>query len=184
MSRLGDWGCTSSGRRYWPADPRPEDIDIQDIAHALSLQCRFGGHVRRFYSVAQHSVLVANLCPPADTLWGLLHDASEAYIVDIPRPLKYAPGMEGYLALEKKMMGAVCERFGLSPEMPASVREADERLLASEARDLMPHVGDAGVPGWGLTHAPVGFTIQPWEPFLARERFLSLFHRFNTARAA
>src|ERR1039457_118422 len=82
---------TFSGLRFWPLDPNPEKILIDDIAHALAHQCRFGGHASRFYSVAEHSVHVSRLCPPEDALWGLLHDASEAYLVDLPRPLKQLP---------------------------------------------------------------------------------------------
>lgn len=179
MSRIGDWGCTASGKRYWPADPRPEDIDINDIAHALSMQCRFGGHVKEFYSVAQHSVHVSEHCSPADALWGLLHDASEAYIVDIPRPLKYAAGMEGYLALERKMMHAVCDAFGLPREMPASVRAADELLLASEACLLMPDTGDAAVQHWGIERLDAPACAIPWTPEHARQRFLARFHELT-----
>lgn len=161
-ARIGGWGCTSTGRQYWPEDPRPEDICIEDIAHALALQCRFGGHCREFFSVAQHSVYVSQICDPDDALWGLLHDASEAYIVDIPRPFKMAAGMEGYHAFESRFMAAVCERFGLPAEMPESVRVADEALLATEARDLMPRDGDAGVPRWSLTHPALWWRVIPW----------------------
>jgi hypothetical protein len=174
--RIGQWGCTANGWKYWPTDPRPGDIETLDIAHALSLQCRFGGHVSEFYSVAQHSVAVSFACDPADALWGLLHDASEAYIVDIPRPLKYAAGMEGYVRLEQAMMRAVCERFGLPLDMPESVRYADEVLLATEARDLMPHHGPAGVPHWGLTHPPLPDRIACWSPTQARIHFLDRLH--------
>src|ERR1017187_10636100 len=75
---------TFSGIHFWPLLPNPADIRIEDIAHALSNQCRFAGHAREFYSVAEHSVRVSQLCPPEDALWGLLHDASEAYLTDVP----------------------------------------------------------------------------------------------------
>src|SRR5690606_5290032 len=82
--RLGDWMQTFTGRAVYPLDLRPDDIDIQDIAHALSMQCRYAGHTRQFYSVAEHSVHVARWCRqygPAAALEGLLHDATEAYLV-------------------------------------------------------------------------------------------------------
>lgn len=174
MERMGDWGCTFTGAQYWPEDPRPEDIRIEDIAHALAHQCRFGGHCREFYSVAQHAVLVSEECDPADAMWGLLHDASEAYIVDIPRPLKNAAGMAGYKAIEGAFMAAVCERFGLPLEMPASVRRADEVLLATEARDLMP---PASVAKWTLLYPPKAGYVLPWSPRRAKEAFLLRFHQ-------
>jgi hypothetical protein len=77
-SRRGDWMQTFTGRRFWPLDPRGEDVLIEDIAHALSLLTRYGGHCTRFYSVAEHSVLLARAATPENALWLLLHDASEA----------------------------------------------------------------------------------------------------------
>lgn len=183
-NRKGAWGCTYSGRKYWPECPVPADIDIQDIAHALSLQCRFGGHTREFYSVAQHAVHVSTICKPENALWGLLHDASEAYIVDIPRPLKVAPDMTGYSRLEIRMMRAVCERFGLPDRMPQDVAEADEILLATEARDLMPHEGEARVPVWQLRHPPAPFPIECWTPEQAKARFLVRFNQLTESEAA
>ena len=82
--RNGSWLQTYTGIQFWPLDPRPEEIDIQDIAHALSLLCRFNGHCQRFYSVAEHSVHVSTILAPEFGLWGLLHDAAEAYLSDIP----------------------------------------------------------------------------------------------------
>jgi uncharacterized protein len=176
-ARRGDWGCTFTGRQYWPEDPRPEDIDIEDIAHALAHQCRFGGHCREFYSVAQHSVLVSEACPPEHALWGLLHDASEAYLVDVPRPAKRA--MPEYVRMEAAMMAAVCKRFGLSAEMPAAVKLADEATLAAEARDLMP---PASVARWCLPVAPVVTApIRPLSPADAKGLFL---HRFSVLVSA
>src|SRR5579885_2784587 len=86
--RHGDWIQTYCGVAFYPLDPRPEEILIEDIAHALSMLCRFTGHVKRFYSVAQHCVYVSHRCDPKDALWGLLHDAAEAYLNDISRPVK------------------------------------------------------------------------------------------------
>src|SRR4051794_15527189 len=94
--RRGGWITTFSRRQFWPLDPHSDEIHIEDIAHSLSQQCRFGGHSRSFYSVAQHSCLVSALCKANDALWGLLHDASEAYLGDIPRPLKSLPEFEFY----------------------------------------------------------------------------------------
>jgi len=81
---------TCSGRRVHLLNPSPDEIAIEDIAHALSHACRFAGHVPSYYSVAQHSVLVSELLDERTALWGLLHDASEAYLHDLTRPLKRA----------------------------------------------------------------------------------------------
>jgi hypothetical protein len=89
--RKGSWQQTFTGRQFWPCDPRPEDVCLEDIAHHLALMCRFGGACRVFYSVAEHSVRVAELVwdrtngDREAALAGLLHDASEAYLVDIPK---------------------------------------------------------------------------------------------------
>ena len=81
--RIGDWMQTYTGERFWPLDPRIEDIHIRDISMALGKLCRYGGHTIFFYSVAEHSVLVSEYVPEEYALWGLLHDASEAYLSDI-----------------------------------------------------------------------------------------------------
>ena len=78
--RRGDWIQTYLGIQFWPLDPRPEEVMLFDIAHSLSNMCRFTGHCREFYSVAQHSVIVSQNVPREDAAWGLLHDASEAYM--------------------------------------------------------------------------------------------------------
>src|ERR1035441_5023331 len=123
---------TSSGIRFWPLLPNPADIRIEDIAHAPSNQCRLAGHAREFYSVAEHSVRVSQHCRPEDALWGLLHDASEAYLCDVPAPLKELPAFGAYRAAERSLQGTIAARFGLVPEQPASVTEADRVMLRSE----------------------------------------------------
>ena len=103
MDSLDGFIGTFSGLRFWPLDPNPEKILIADIAHALAHQCRFGGHASKFYSVAEHSVHVSKLCLPEHALWGLLHDASEAYLVDLPRPLKLLPEFAPYREAERRL---------------------------------------------------------------------------------
>lgn len=160
---------TATGRAFWPLDPRADEIDIEDIAHSLSNMCRYAGHCSEFYSVAQHSVLVSWLAPIKDALWGLLHDASEAYLVDVPRPVK--PHLPGYREIEDRVMREVCAKFGLPEQMPASIKRLDRAILADEARDLMksPPID------WGLTEPPLGIPIAPWTPSHARIAFLSQF---------
>ena len=133
-----DWIHTFTGKKFRPLTPDPELIDVRDIAHGLAMQGRFGGHTRTFYSVAEHSVRVSLIAPAKDALWGLLHDASEAYLKDMASPIKYAPGIEFYLEAEARLMAAVAVRFGLSTKEPESVKRADVILLHTEARDLFP----------------------------------------------
>jgi uncharacterized protein len=180
--RKGEWIQTYRKVRFFPLDPRPSEINIDDIAHGLSHQFRFGGHTRRGYSVAQHSVLVSQHCDPDDALWGLLHDASEAYLGDMPRPIKHLPEMAPYRHAERRIMDCVCERFKLESEMPSSVREADERALATEVRDLMYPLAE-GWERWILNIQPWPEVIEPINPKAAEEMFLERFkklvyHRF------
>lgn len=163
MNRVGDWIQTYSGLQFWPLDPRPTEVLPLDIAHALSHQCRFSGHTSEFYSVAQHSVLVSLHVSPEHALWGLLHDAGEAYLMDMPRPIKRM--FPAYKEAEAVVMRAVCDRFGLPHEMPAAVAEADIRMLATEARDLM------GRPlNWGSIREvePYPEVVVPMPPVAAK----------------
>lgn len=110
------------------------DITLLDVAHALARIGRFNGHGSEFYSVAQHSVSVALFSPPHFARWGLLHDATEAYVNDLPRPLKYREDMVPYRLLEKRVSRAIAERFNLSPlDEPEEVREADREVTNAEA---------------------------------------------------
>ncbi len=138
------WLQTFTGRRVWPLDPRPEDLDIRDIAHSLSQQCRFAGHVREFYSVAQHSVRVSFIVPPELALCGLMHDSSEAYLVDVPRPIKHL--LPQYKEAEERLMHVLAARFGFTWPMPEEVRRADDVLLMAEARALV----SGPLEGWSL----------------------------------
>lgn len=169
VNTRGDWMQTYTGRVFWPLEPRPEDVDIIDIAHALSNLCRYGGHSQVFYSVAHHSVLVSQIVPREDALWGLMHDAAEAYVIDLIRPIKHSAGAAWYREVEARVMAAVCERFGLPKEQPPSVDEADLVMLATERRDLM-----APPPRpWRRDGTPLAERIHPWTPQRAEMEFLS-----------
>lgn len=165
-----------SGRLVNVLNPEPADIDINDIAHSLSMQCRFTGHTREFYSVAQHSVLVANNSPSAYALYGLLHDASEAYLSDIARPVKKHPDFEVfYKAAEARLQDAIYYHFDLEPETPVAVMEVDNILLRTEARDLMPSTFPV-YPGETLVEE-----IIPWTQHRAKKEFIQKFMELNHA---
>lgn len=168
--RHGDWMQTFTGRKFWPIDPRPEDICIEDIAHALSMMCRFNGHCNKFYSVAEHSVLVSRAVPDEYALWGLLHDAPEAYIADIVKPAK--PYIEGYAAVESRLMDAVCDAFGLSRDEPVQVKAADCAVLADEAGQIMGDHPDE----WNLPFEPSGQKVFGFNPVMAKRMFINRFY--------
>src|SRR5512146_2196359 len=117
------WIQTYTGRQFWPFNPHPEDVRAEDIAHALSQVCRYQGHCLEFYSVAQHSVLVSYAVPDHLALWGLLHDAAEAYLADIARPLKHA--FPYFMGVEEEIEKVIAFRFALPWPKPESVSWAD-----------------------------------------------------------
>jgi hypothetical protein len=257
-TRKGDWIQVGRSRKFYPFDPRPEEVFIEDVSLSLSRIARYTGHTRAdedALSVAQHSVLVSvhveeqlgqmrcsrsvisGACsqrspthlvePPSASrtlwsdsalveaqrhpvmlvcetcaagfsvrdavlsfltvrrltpalrrellLWALLHDAAEAYISDLPRPIKHMPELAAYRAAEKRIQAAICQRFGLPVEEPPIVKAADTILLTTEARDLMAPLH----PEW--THKPEnGFAIRTEEIFpvgwrAARHMFMKRF---------
>lgn len=173
----GHWSQTYSGRQFYPMDPQPEDIDIVDIAQALSMQCRFNGHVSQFYSVAEHCVLLSHQVPAENALWALLHDATEAYVGDMIRPLK--KHMPEYQAAEHRVMVAIAERFGIEPVMPSSVRDADNRILLDERLALLgPIPAD-----WGIAGEPLGVEIRAWTPQQARAAYEARFAELSGERS-
>lgn len=137
--RKGNWIQTYTGKRFWPLDPRPEDIDPIDIAQALSQQCRFSGHTDRHYSVLEHSIRVARLVAKDLKAEALLHDASEAYLVDIPRPMKRLPEFEAYCDIETKVSNAICKRFSITEDLYPETTLADKAMLWWEYQALFNH---------------------------------------------
>ena len=166
---MSEYITTYSGIQFYPLNPRVEDINIVDVAHHLSNICRFTGACREFYSVAQHSIYVSQMCDPEHALRGLLHDATEAYLSDIAGPVKHADGFSFYREAEKVLDMAICTKFGLPHEMHESVKTADKRVFATEVRDLMPSNSV-------LTDEPYTWHIYPQQPTEAESLFLDYFH--------
>ena len=173
MGNRSDWIQTFTGKAFWPLDPRADDIDPLDVAHALSNMCRYAGHVRTFYSVAEHSVLMSQIVDPENALWALLHDASEAYLVDVPRPVKNHHSMLPYRIAEDQLLLAVAKRFGLSPEMPAQVVSYDTRIVVDERAQLL---GPAPLP-WGALEGMegLGVNVIGLPPAVAKRDWLARF---------
>jgi uncharacterized protein len=174
-----DWIQTFSGRQFFPLEPRVQDVCIEDIAHGLSNLCRYGGHTECFYSVAQHCLLVSRVVPREHALRGLLHDAAEAYLIDVPRPIKHSIGMEAYRAAESRLQSVVYQSFGLSPEDPACIKHADRQLLRTEQRDLMKPAPVA----WEDNRAgALDMNIEPLLPRAAESAFLKRFYALTEGR--
>jgi len=174
--RNGDWIETFTGRQFWPLDPCAEDVCIEDIAHALSLLCRFNGHCKCFYSVAEHSLLCSELALRQGLgrrmeLLTLLHDASEAFISDVSRPVKHY--VHNFKQIEDQVQQAVLSAFSIaepSEEEKQLIEEIDVKVLAAEAATLMPF------KNWGLPHPPTDqVTIDALKPDDAKDSFLTRF---------
>lgn len=169
------WISTYSGKVFDVFRPDPEQIDIIDIAVALSRMPRFAGHTTEFYSVAQHSIHVAELCGPSVKLAALLHDASEAYLVDLPRPIKHA--MPEYIAIEALVMRAIADKFGFDFPLSPCVKEADNVMLETEHRDLQPGVQ------WSVEFATAREAkIEVMDMLTAQEQFLDFFYSLQEDR--
>jgi 5'-deoxynucleotidase YfbR-like HD superfamily hydrolase len=124
---------TSSGRLFWPLNPLPDEVYIEDIAHGLAAENRFGNQADYPYSVAWHSVALSHVVPQELARWALMHDAAEAYMADIPRPLKRTGKFEFYEKAEKELMKIIATEIGLTPTvMPKELEEYDSRMGSVE----------------------------------------------------
>ena len=169
--RLG----TVSGKFLDYLDPNPDTIDIEDIAQGLSHVCRFSGQLEVHYSVAQHSVVMTGhlrrtMGDREVLLQALLHDASEAYLCDVIRPLKHGPGFEAYRAAEARLQSVIYQTFGLPSVEHEVIHEYDNRMLRTEQRDVMPNNTVVFTDAY-----PFALRVVPWTWHVARERFLALF---------
>ena len=172
--RVGDWIQTFTGKQIFPLDPRPNVYDVLDIAAALSKLSRYNGHCLRFYSVAEHCVL---MFVHAHDVLGitdlrvlraiLMHDASEAYLIDVPRPIK--PSLGGYVEIESNLMMAIAARFDFSWPLPEIVKELDTRILNDEMSQAMSPPPSP----WRHGGSPIGVRLRFWNPEQAMSEFLT-----------
>jgi len=176
---------TFSGREIDLANPKVSDVCIDDIAHSLAFQCRYGGHCREFLSIAEHSVVVSLHVPQHLALHGLLHDAAEAYVQDLTRPLRAIVGSI-HIPLEDKWLAVLESFFGMTGlvDMPAAVKAVDQSAIATEMRG-----NHAALPAWMKEiHDGYGYLTCPpwidehgyrsplyWPPHTAEEKFLARF---------
>ena len=169
-TNLEPWIETYTGKHFYFLDPKEDDIDIRDIAHALAFTCRYTGHSNRFYSVAEHSVLVSYLAN--DPLAALLHDASEAYITDIASPIKQHLG--GYAEMEDRIMEKIARKFGFSYPLDPDIKDCDATQLKTEAKHLLRSKGAT----WAHLYPTKrlhGIGPNCWTPQIAEQRFLERF---------
>lgn len=176
MNAITTW----SGIHFDLENPTPEMVRIEDIAHALSHICHWGGHSRGFFSVAQHSLLVSRHADSDLALWGLLHDSAEAYLGDISRPLKRV--IPQFKDLELRVMEVVAAKFGLPWPEPHGLKQIDNFVLCMEARDLMPAnvlltYNDGSRMSMRVPELPCAMT-----PGEARAHFLSMYHTLTEVR--
>lgn len=150
-----------SGKYFNPLAPSPDLIDIEDIAHGLSMQCRFGGHTKVFYSVAEHSINVCQMVAPGHELAGLLHDASEAYLLDVPRPIK--GNLSGYKDIEDNLMRMISKKFGFQYPLHREVKQCDEIALKDEWENV-------------VLKEPLTRELSPKD---AKHLFLELFYSYH-----
>jgi hypothetical protein len=177
------WIETYTGKKFYPLNPRPGDVSIIDIAHSLSMQCRFNGHTRLFYSVAEHSIIVSKELAAAGYGWilqlyGLLHDAAEAYVCDLPRPIKNQ--IKEYRPIEAKIQEVIWQAFNLSSPTEQdrkTLQEMDDRILGYEGVMLMHNVEarTAKLPYYRLKAS----SIMGLSEIVAEDEFLALFHVDN-----
>lgn len=182
----GDWCLTFTGRVFYPWDPRPEDFCIEDIAHHLShVSCRYGGACRRFYSVAEHSVLISCLAPDPWKLEALLHDVGEMISGDLVQQIKHARGMTAFRRLDKRTTAAAFKWAGVKPTRAstAAIKELDNRIVRDEIRALLK--------GWeiyikhrpGIAELrPTGALVVGLQPERAEQLFLARFESLTRER--
>jgi hypothetical protein len=172
------WIETYTGKKFYPFYPNAEDIDIQDIAHSLSMQCRFNGHTRYFYSVAEHSFLIANYLENQGAshqlcLAGLLHDAAEAYLGDVVRPVKQL--VPALVEAENHLQATIYQKYGITVENLALIDLLDTRILRDEHEQVM----NINNNEWATDrYQRLGVQIVGYRSKYVEELFLSCFKRY------
>lgn len=166
---------TYLGNRFYPLEPRIDAVAIEDIAHGLAYQCRFNGQTCEFYSIAQHSLVVSRLVPEHLRFAALMHDAAEAYLGDMVKPLKVL--LPQFAQIEEKVGGIIADTFAIDFSDYAPIKRADLIALATEKRDLMPHSTER----WAYLDdiQPLADPIRAMDPASAKLAFLAAFRELS-----
>jgi len=180
-AKKGTWTQTFTGKKFHPYAPQADQIDIHDIAHALGMNVRWNGHIKNFYSVAEHSIHVASLVPPRARMWALMHDAAEAYIGDLPKPVKdFMPEFEH---CELNIELAIIEKFNIpiDDEIHTLVKTADRWMLHQEGKRLLQN--PELIRDWSTSVIPFNgakeVEIRCWSPEQAADRFIVNFRKLQ-----
>ncbi|MGH8899416.1 MAG: phosphohydrolase [Egibacteraceae bacterium] len=196
MSHVDPFIALSTGGKFYPLGPDPEKVDIRDIAHSLSNQCRYAGHTSAFWSVAAHSVEVSRryeegpgryfkhdkrvgYFSTTDALCALLHDASEAYLQDIVRPIK--PLVHGYYQWEENVERAVAQKFGLPFPWSGTIKILDDEIVLDEVACFFPP-GSAAWKRYGITAREDHAVLAPLTPEQGEAAFLARFRQLTEGR--
>lgn len=169
-----DWIETRTGAKFWFSNPRSSDVMLEDVASALSKLCRYNGHVVDFYSVAEHACIMSDWvaaetwATPLDALIALHHDDAEAYISDVPRPLKHQ--LSRYKEIEAAVEEAVFSKLGLPSTLPSWLKVIDTRIIRDERAQAM---SDSANAWFTDSLEPLGVTLKFWGWKQARDEFLS-----------
>lgn len=169
-----NWIQTYTGIKFHPLNPEFQKICIEDIAHSLSMQCRFNGHTRAFYSVAEHCCHVSDQLPDKLKLAGLLHDASEAYLCDLPKPLKDLSQLSQYRVIERELEFMIEAKFRVIIDNP-EIKMADSTMLCTEARQLLNPVH----PDWPLPYESYPIELKCWNPAEAKAEYIKRFEALH-----
>lgn len=162
---------TFTGKEFYPFEPHEEQIDIKDIAHSLSFQCRYAGHINNFFSVAQHSVIVSLFVPEEYKLCGLMHDASEAYLTDVPTPIKDA--LPSYKKIEDNVMSIIANKYNFQYPEPYIVKSIDKKVFYWESYYLFPNKKISR----DMIDIEYEFVI--WDQVTAERKFLEYFNLYS-----
>lgn len=171
----------SSGKFIDLLNPNPDLIGIEDIAHALSNTCRFNGHIKEHYSVAQHSVLVSYMVAPRLAFDALMHDATEAFLGDVSTPLKMQ--LPEYQRIEKNMHNVLAYKFGFSLDIPQEVKQADRQICWNEKKSLLPDTPEDDIHWEAYKDLFWTFKVEPLSNSLAKLQFLNRYNEL-TGRAS
>ena len=175
--------ATFTKKQFFLLEPRIEDVDIVDIAHALSLQCRWTGHCQYHYSIAQHSYYCSFLGPQNEAFDRLMHDAAEAYIGDLNRPLKhYTEAGVAYRRQETIVQDVIAERFGFSKIEPPSVKIADNSMMYAEKKQIMGYAFEEPQEEIHQYDVENGIVIESWTSKYAETMFLERFKELFKGR--
>jgi hypothetical protein len=173
-----DYIGTYTNKKYHFLNPSVSEVCIEDISQALSMNCRYSGHVKSFYSVAEHSCIIFDLALKEtgdliEAYSGLMHDASEAYLTDVPRPIK--PHLEGYSDIEQKAEKIIQDAFNFTP-MSNYIKYVDTHICGIEAKQLFQVT-----PSWADDFDHIDIQVKGWMPDQAKREFMDRFIMVNTA---